>query len=388
MNRRAAKVFIILAALLTGAASLASRKTGVALAASEQAREIPVGAKVSIRSSYGQIAVSGWDSGTIEATATRADNNSRISVSITEQTTRGRMILIAPGIDGSSKDAVNLIIKVPRHVEISSVDALGANVAITSINNAVAVNTESGHVMLDGVQGLAVIKTDVGDITANNVGPLNATTQRGQVSVSNVNGAVTLRAGRSNIVAENIRGNVIAKINEGSLLIQEVEGSVDVAMTSGGLDISSIGQDVRVASIGGSVEIACVKGNVEVNSVSGNIALSNIGGDVESTATSGELSLTGELRPESRYRLKSHSSSIVMAVWPGGSGFSATLSSYTGEIETNFELKIDSPLQPDSSIRRVIGHYGDRRARIQIDSFSGKVSLVKAAHPENNNCRR
>jgi hypothetical protein len=76
--------------------------------------------------------------------------------------------------------------------------------------------------------------------------------------------------------------------------------------------------------------------------------------------------------------LKSTSGHAHMTVPADAPGFTATLSSYSGEVETDFPLTVESPLQGPVN-RRIIGRYGDGQAQIQLDSFSTGVKLSKAS---------
>ena len=60
------------------------------------------------------------------------------------------------------------------------------------------------------------------------------------------------------------------------------------------------------------------------------------------------------------------------------SGFTATLTTYSGEIETAFPLKIESPMQGGPINRRITGVFGNGQAKLLLDSFSGTVKIVKA----------
>ncbi len=58
-------------------------------------------------------------------------------------------------------------------------------------------------------------------------------------------------------------------------------------------------------------------------------------------------------------------------------GFDATLSSYRGVIETDFNLHMKSPVSDGTQQRRMVGHFGKGKARITLDSFEGFVRLTK-----------
>jgi len=117
------------------------------------------------------------------------------------------------------------------------------------------------------------------------------------------------------------------------------------------------------------------------------MSLTGIGDDVEANTTSGDVSYSGKMRAGGRYRMKSTSGQVHMIIPADSPGFTATLSSYSGEIETDFPLNIESPLQRGPINRRIIGRYGDGQAQIVLDSFSQGVKLGKASAEALQGCK-
>jgi hypothetical protein len=75
-----------------------------------------------------------------------------------------------------------------------------------------------------------------------------------------------------------------------------------------------------------------------------------------------------------------------MYVQPDPPGFTATLTTYSGELETDFPLKLDSPLQGPIN-RKMVGRYGDGQAQITLDSFSGASRIVKGTAATARECK-
>ncbi len=115
--------------------------------------------------------------------------------------------------------------------------------------------------------------------------------------------------------------------------------------------------------------------------------LAGIGGDVEATSASGSVLFTGPIRADGNYRLKSLSGEIEMAIQPDVPGFNATLITYSGDIETDFPIKVDSPMQGGPINRRVSGKYGKGGAQVTLDSFSGTVKIGKATAAQLKECK-
>ena len=143
---------------------------------------------------------------------------------------------------------------------------------------------------------------------------------------------------------------------------------------------------MRITSISGDMNVQCVKGHVELNSASGSMSVSSVGDDVDVSTTSGDVKFTGRIRANGHYRLKSTSGRVHMSVPADAAGFTATLSSYSGEVETDFPLTVEPPLQRGPVNRRIIGRYGDGQTQIVLESFSTGVKLSKAAAGTTKSC--
>src|SRR5262249_5943810 len=124
-------------------------------------------------------------------------------------------------------------------------------------------------------------------------------------------------------------------------------------------------------------DLRCVKGSATVSSASGSINLIGVGGDVDASTASGEVIFKGALRAGGHYRLKSISGEVEMTLLPDAPGFTATLMSYSGEIETDVPLKRDSQWRGTPTNHRITGRYGDGQTQITLDSFRGTVRIAK-----------
>jgi DUF4097 and DUF4098 domain-containing protein YvlB len=298
------------------------------------------GGKVSIVNNAGQIIVTGWDRDTVEATAT--DDSGRAKVQITGDSTRAR-VSIATGRYGGE---ITLKVSVPRYAEIESIEIHRGEVEVSDVEGAVSVTSING------------------DVTASRTGTLKVATR---------NGGITVR---------DVKGNLSANSFSGEVQITGVSGAVEASSFSGGVTAQNVGGAVSANSVSGEITIDCAKGRVELQAVSGSIVMTGIGGEVDAATTSGEVVFRGLLRAGGRYRLKSLSGDVTMEIQPDPPGFTASLTTYSGEIETAFPLKLDSALQGPIN-RRVVGRYGDGQAHITLDSFSSSARIIKGAATKN-----
>lgn len=321
--------------LAFAAAPLISAQAG---AAQTQSFKLERGGKVSIVNNAGQITVKGWDRDTIEASALD-DESTQARVQITGDARRARVSLSPERRYGGE---VILKVFVPRYAEIESIEIRRGDVDVSDIEGAVSIASSNGDVI---------------------------TSRTGALKVGSRTGS---------IVSRDVKGSFVGKTFSGDIQVMSVSGAVDISCFSGDIITQNIGGAVSLNSTSGDIQIDCAKDRVDVTAASGTVTLTGIGGDVDASTTSGDVIFRGPIRASGRYRLKSLSGEVTMTVQPDAPGFTATLSTYSGEIETAFPLKLDSPLQGPIN-RRVIGRYGDGQAQIVLDSFSGAARIAKGA---------
>jgi hypothetical protein len=218
---------------------------------------------------------------------------------------------------------------------------------------------------------------------------------RSQVLVSGVETPVVVDGEKSAIKLVRV-GAAEVRTRSGDVEVEDVAGLVDVITTSGAIVVRNAGSDVRALSLSGRIEIQCARGRVDVSNTDGPITLNGVSGDASATATYSHVRFSGPIRADGRYFLKSMSGAVEMEAPANGPGFTASLSSYRGGVETDFSLKTRQAAtnkgnkgNTDTSPvnRRLIGRYGNGQAQITLDSFDGKVRLGRMAAGALKDCR-
>ncbi|HEY0322081.1 MAG TPA: hypothetical protein VGC66_14065 [Pyrinomonadaceae bacterium] len=215
--------------------------------------------------------------------------------------------------------------------------------------------------------------------------PSYLTNTRNDVSVTNIDTPVSIISS-GDVQAAKV-GAVEVKTRAGNVQVKDIEGPVSITTVTGAIIARDANGDVRAVSISGTISIECARGRTEATTTDGIITLTGIGGDLDATTTGGTISFTGAIREGGRYRLKSMSGLVRMLIQKEPPGFVASLSSYKGQIQQDFEMKTelsantatsDLPQTQGQPVRRMMGRYGDGNARITLDSFSGTVQLGRA----------
>ena len=301
-----------------------------------QERRVERGSRIVVRNEFGDIRIEGSDRNTVEAVAT--DSSQRVPVSITEATSANKKVFTVSPVESGRGDRQNinilLEVKVPHDVELAPIYLRKGNISVNNLDGGVNLRTDDGNISIRrvGSSGGGFVEAGAGS---------------GSVDLSNINGDVRIIGISSNITVRSVKG------------------------------------DVRIIALSANITVRCVKGDVAARVSSGEIAVSNIDGDVDLNVSSGSASFTGPIHPERRYRLKTLSGHVSMHI-PDTVGFTAALTSYSGQLETDFQFLNALP----RSKQRIIGRYGDGTGRVELDSFNGSVQLRKIVASSVEDCQR
>ncbi len=154
--------------------------------------------------------------------------------------------------------------------------------------------------------------------------------------------------------------------------------ALQLSVLTGNATITRVEGEVKANVVSGDLAVQCAKGLLRVNSVSGNVEINGATGDVYAEAVSGDVLFKGEIRAAGIYNLKSMNGEVEMTIPEKSVGFTATLTTFNGELETDFPLKLESTTQTGGLNRRIIGRFGDGQAKVALNSFNSAVRILKA----------
>jgi DUF4097 and DUF4098 domain-containing protein YvlB len=180
----------------------------------------------------------------------------------------------------------------------------------------------------------------------------------------------------------SVSGDVQVASIGGAAKIKSVSGNVglggaagvDVDLVSGDLTLKNIAGDAYIKAVSGDIEASAVKGSVEVKAVSGDIKLLDISGaqTVNAESVSGNITYTGAIKEGGRYEIKTHSGDVRMTI-PAASTFDFEANTFSGDIESDFEISVVGKISP----REIRGTVGKGGATLVLKTFSGNVDLRK-----------
>ena len=190
---------------------------------------------------------------------------------------------------------------------------------------------------------------------------------------------VSARATNGDISITGTKGGVEANTQSGDLNIDDVGDMVDLGSLSGNITARGISGNIDVRAVSGDLNLSDVKGDVEASSVSGDIDLRNVTARyVRAKSTSGDITFDGTIDSTGRYELASHSGSVYVVI-PQGTGALLSVATYSGSIESDFEITLKPGDQGSSSARRFTFEIGKGDARISAESFSGDITIRSKA---------
>jgi DUF4097 and DUF4098 domain-containing protein YvlB len=181
---------------------------------------------------------------------------------------------------------------------------------------------------------------------------------------------------------KSVSGDVDVAPIGGKARIECVSGNVDVLgaagveikLVSGDLVLENIAGDAFIKAVSGNIGVTRIKGSLEADAVSGDIRMTDVSGarTVDVKTVSGNVTYIGAIEADGRYELKTHSGDVRMSI-PADAGFDLEANTFSGDIDSDFEIKVVGKISP-KEIRGTVGKGG---ATVVLKSFSGNVDLKK-----------
>lgn len=208
-----------------------------------------------------------------EEQARREFESNRIVASV-----KGDTALIAAEGSGSHnrKCSDDLVLNVPRNLELARIETGGGSVAANAIAGRLEIQSGGGSIHLD----------DIGS-------SINAETGGGTIDVGTAGGAVSLETGGGNIKIDSAKGEIKARTGGGSVVVLSgLQGAV-LETGGGSIRMQKCSGHVKARTGGGSIDMGQIDGPVEVESGGGSIRLASARGRVEAQTGGGSIQLDG-----------------------------------------------------------------------------------------------
>lgn len=195
----------------------------------------------------------------------------------------------------------------------------------------------------------------------------------GQIDARDVDAELRLDTGSGAVSATDIRGALVVDTGSGRISVRGVDGDLHVDTGSGRVDVSDVvGRQVSIDTGSGGIIASGIRTNVlNVDTGSGSIQLEDVAA-TEVVVDTGSGSVEVELLTDVDVLEVDTGSGSVTIRAPADLGAMVEIDTGSGGIDLDFPLEV-------RSVRRdhVEGRLGDGRGRIEIDTGSGSVRLLR-----------
>jgi len=188
---------------------------------------------------------------------------------------------------------------------------------------------------------------------------------KASVKIDSVTGSVDL---------EKIGGAVKVNIVTGSIVVKTADKGVDCETVTGRINLQNITGDAFMETVTGRITASQIKGSIKANVVTGRIELREVSeaSVVDGNTVTGAVVYDGKINRDGRYTLNTHTGRIEVTL-PADSGFDLEANTFSGRIETDFEIKISGKI----SKKRISGVVNKGGPLVKLSTFSGNVYLKK-----------
>jgi DUF4097 and DUF4098 domain-containing protein YvlB len=230
-----------------------------------------------------------------------------------------------------------------------------------------------------------------GDVTADGLGSVQVTDNRGDVKLDDISGDVQVHMNHGDFSAHAVQGRVLVDGAGNDVTLSEVQGSA--AMNGefyGDIHVEQIGGAVHYHSSQTSLDIPHLvgaltldSGDLNVNKASGPVQITAKAKDIELTQIAGDANIEdsdGDVNlvtaaPLGNVQVTDHTGDVVVTM-PENASFSVTGSASSDEdVRTDFPLKVTSQ-DGEQTLEGTVGGGG---VQLQLHAEHGDLELRKGA---------
>jgi lia operon protein LiaG len=195
----------------------------------------------------------------------------------------------------------------------------------------------------------------------------------GKVTAANVEGNLKIDASNAPINSTNCRGDLNIDVGSGAVQVSQQRGELEVDTGSGSVSVSDVrGENIQIETGSGQVTGTDVRSNqLSINTGSGDIQVSSLNApqvNLETGSGAVTADMTGELWNLS---VNTGSGDVTLKA-PPTLGAEVDIETSSGDIETDFEVSVTRHARD-----HMTGRIGDGRGKIDIETGSGEIKLVK-----------
>ncbi|HWA40248.1 MAG TPA: DUF4097 family beta strand repeat-containing protein [Gemmatimonadales bacterium] len=177
------------------------------------------------------------------------------------------------------------------------------------------------------------------------------------------------------ISTRGMRNSVKANTVDGTIVIDGAEGSVDASSVEGDVTISNVKGRVQLNTVEGAVTLTNISGTaVEAETVDGDIEMTGVTTpNISANTVDGDISWSGSLAPTGSYRFATHDGDLMLRI-SGEPDATVSVDTFDGSLDSDWPVTLTG-----SQRRRMTFTLGAGRARLELSSFDGRISLKRGS---------
>jgi DUF4097 and DUF4098 domain-containing protein YvlB len=196
--------------------------------------------------------------------------------------------IVAEGGNQRRKCSDDLVVNVPRNLDLAKIETGGGNVSAFAIAGRVEIESGGGTIQLDDIGGEVTAETGGGAIEVGKTGgDVTVETGGGNIKVNSVKGDLKLTTGGGSVVVSSGLRDAILETGAGSIRLEKCGGHVKATTGGGSIDLGVIGGAVEMESNAGSIRLVSAKGHVDAQTGGGSIQLDSASSVRAETAAGG-----------------------------------------------------------------------------------------------------
>lgn len=260
------------------------------------------------------------------------------------------------------------------HVEDSNVQT-DLDIRLPAKSNITA-QTSHGDIKLAGTSGPVNITSQSGDLDLHDVtGDVTATMNHGDTHMDTVKGNVRLDGHGGEVDLSNVSGDATIEGDfYGPIRARGIQKTTRYTSSRSNLTISQLSGQMEMDS--GDLNVSDVNGSFTLTTENKDITLDNVNGRIDLTDKRGDISVHFAQAPHDDVRIADESGNIDITL-PAHSSFTISAISRNGDIENGFEA---SGLKSSTSGETTIlnGSYGNQGPHITLSTSYGTITIHRA----------
>ena len=176
------------------------------------------------------------------------------------------------------------------------------------------------------------------------------------IDVSGVQGAVQ---------AETVEGSVSLKGGDGNISLKSVDGDVTISGAKGRIELNTVEGEIRATDVSGDLDVQSVDGEITLDRVDSRSVTAN--------SVDGAIRFSGPINASGAYHLESHDGDVILQT-DGPPDALMSISTFDGEFDSDYPVTVTGA----NSNRRMTFTLGAGKARVELETFDGKISLRRA----------